>query len=161
MHVPVQESALRDAKESRVRQVDAQCKCDTFNMKYNQLKKKLDQLEADGVELPDPEETLDNMGSEDVIQGYLDRIAELEQENHTLKDLKAISHDFMQRASMGQTPSHSSMPFQRSTTYMQIPELEDVDQDLVSAQMVAAEEEAYRSVGILSARVMVFGISVV
>ena len=135
---------MRDANESRQRQIDAQCKCDSFKMNYGHLRKTLDQLQLEGICVPDPpQEALDAMGSEDVIQGYLDRIAELEKENSSLKDLKAISEDFMQRAATGQATAETTMHLKR-TSYMQMPELEEVDQALVKEQMAAAEEEAYR-----------------
>lgn len=123
--------------------MEAQCKCDALRMSYNQLKHTLDQLQAEGIAMPDPQEHLDAVGTEDVIQGYLDRIAELEMENRSLKDLKEISEEFMSRASVGPSASRASMQLPR-TSFGTIPELEEVDQDLVDEQMVAAEEEAYR-----------------
>jgi len=137
------ESASRDAKDSRIRQVEAQRTCDKFKISCSQLKNTLDQLQAAGISLPDSQEGLEALGSEDVIQGYLERIAELEQENRCLKDLKAISKDFHQRASMGNTSARASLQLQRNS-YVQIPELEEVDQDLMNEQMAAAEEEEYR-----------------
>lgn len=143
------DSASNEAREARAEQLTAQCKCDTLRMQVSQLTKAMEQLQHEGVNLPDPVESLPSFGSEDIIQGYLDRIAELETENRSLRDLKAISEDFMQRASLGQglktdsTFSRGSMSFNR-TSFGQIPELADVDQDLASEQMAAAEEEAYR-----------------
>eukprot|EP00210_Caulerpa_lentillifera_P007067 g6760.t1 len=144
------ESASKDAREARAEQLTAQCKCDKLRMQIGSLNNTIEQLRLQGYTIPDPVETLPSTGSEDVIQGYLDRIAELEQENRSLRDLKAISEDFMQRASMAQelksgsaAIGRNSMSFNNSS-FAQIPELADVDQDLASEQMAAAEEEAYR-----------------
>lgn len=132
---------MRDARESRIRQVEAQRQCDKFKISHNQLRKMLDQLQAAGVSVPETE-SMDALGSEDVIQGYLDRIAELEEENRCLRDLRAISKDFMQRTSGASTSARTSLATQRGS--YAIPELEEVDQDLVNEQLAAAEEEEYR-----------------
>jgi len=138
------ESATQQAKEARERQVEAQCKCDTYKLSWQTLKQTLDKLQSEGIELPEDTETVSNpMQDADVIQGYLERIAELEHENSSLRDLKAISDDFMERASMSVTPKRSPLQFRGSTMH-QIPELAEVDQDLVNEQMAAAEEEHYR-----------------
>lgn len=124
-------------------------------MNYNTLKQTLDRLEADGISMPSMEETMDSLGSEDVIQGYLDRIGELEQENRSLKDLKAISEDFMKRTSTGGSAQRSSMQFRR-TSYVQIPELDEVDEALENEQMAAAEEEAFRWIPFYQQKTSVF-----
>eukprot|EP00210_Caulerpa_lentillifera_P001544 g1482.t1 len=139
------ESALRDTNEAQARQMEAQCSYDTLRMQFSQLKATLDQLQSKGIHLPDPVQSFPEIANEDVIQGYLDRIAQLERENRSLRDLKAISEDFMQRASRTSRQGKDSMTLNGAVpAFAQIPELADVDQDLASEQMAAAEEEAYR-----------------
>lgn len=145
------ESALTEAREAQAKQLESQCKCDTLRIQISQLSQMLDQLQSEGVILPDPLECYPPIESEDVIQSYLDKIAELERENRSLRDLKAISEDFLERASQAQRTkvkegvlNKTPMLAFNKATFAQIPELADVDQDLASEQMAAAEEEAYR-----------------